>query len=79
MIETITTFIISYSVEIGCSGAFIAGVGAYQYFKKQGKKEHKLVFWNLTDRVIRSKKIQQQISDRVGGGNSKNGAFFKAS
>jgi hypothetical protein len=79
MIETITSFLISYSVEIGCSGVFIAGVGAYTYFKKQSKKEHKLVFYNITDRIVKAKKTQQVISDRVGGGSSKNGAFFKAS
>ena len=78
MVGAITSFLIEYSVEIACSTLFLGGFGAYNYIKKKGKREHKLVYWNVTDRIVKSKKLQQQISDRAGG-SSKNGTFFKTS
>lgn len=73
----ITAFLAAYVVEITCSSLFVAGVGVYGYIKTKSHSKHKLVYYNISDRVIKGKKIQQKISDRVGG-NSKNGTFFKA-
>jgi hypothetical protein len=74
----ITAFLVANAIEIACGGTFLAGFGIYNYFKTKGHSKHKLVYYNVSDRVIKGKKIQQKISDRVGG-NSKNGTFFKAS
>jgi hypothetical protein len=74
----ITTFITTRIAEITCSVIFIAGLGVYGYIKNKGNNKHKLVYYNLSDRVIKGKKIQQKISDRVGG-SGKNDTFFKAS
>jgi len=79
MIGTITAILIENSIEIGASSVFLLGFGIYIYVKGHWvTNEDKLVFYDLTDRIIKSKKIQQRITDRVGG-NKKDGTFFKAS
>lgn len=74
----ITAFLVKYVAEIVCSSIFVAGVGVYGYFKTKGHSKYKLVYYNVSDRVIKGKKMQQRINDRVGG-NGKNDTFFKAS
>lgn len=79
MIGTITAILLAHAVEIGASTVFIIGMGVYVYVKGVWKKnENKLVFYDITDRIVKSKKIQQRITDRAGG-NKKNETFFKAS
>jgi hypothetical protein len=76
---TATTILIKYAIEIGASSVFLIGFGIYAYIKLHWKtNEDKLVYYDITDRIIKSKKIQQRINDRVGG-NKKDGTFFKAS
>ena len=79
MVGTASAFLIEYAIEITTSSVFLVGFGVYAYLKFHWvSDEEKLVFYDITDRIIKSKKIQQRISDRVGG-NKKDGAFFKAS
>jgi len=79
MIGTLTGFLIANAIEVGLSCVFVVGVGVYVFIKGRWKiDEDKLVFYDITDRIIKSKKAQQRISDRVGG-NKKDGTFFKAS
>ena len=79
MISTITAVLIAHSIEIGASSVFLIGFGTYVYVKGVWKENvDKLVFYDLTDRIIKSKKIQQRITNRVGG-NKQNETFFKAS
>lgn len=80
MVGTITAILIAHSIEIISSSVFLVGFGTYAYLKTNGKpNNHKLVYYDVTDRIIKSKKIQQRITDRAGGSNQKNGTFFKAS
>ena len=59
MIGTITAFLIEKSIEIGLSAVFVIGVGVYGYWKAYHKiNEDKLVFYDITDRIVKSKKIQ---------------------
>ena len=78
MISVMTAFIIKNAIEIGISTVFLMGFGVFTYFKLRWKTTEKLVFYDITDRIIKSKKIQQTITNRVGG-NQKDGTFFKAS
>ena len=78
MVGTLTAFLIKYTIEIGISSVFLVGLGVYSYLKLRWKSTEKLVFYDLTDRIIKSKKAEQRITDRVGG-NKKDGTFFKAS
>ena len=79
MIGAITAVLLAHAIEIGASTVFLAGFGVYIYVKGVWKKnEDKLVFYDLTDRIIKSKKIDQRITKRVGG-NTQNETFFKAS
>jgi len=78
MISTITAILIDHVIEISVSSVFLAGFGTYVYFKNNGKiKSHKLVYYDVTDRIVKSKKIQQRINDRCGGNKNDTG-FFKA-
>ena len=79
MIGTMTGFLIANAIEVGSSTIFLVGFGVFVYIKGHWKtNEEKLVFYDITDRIVKSKKIQQRITDRVGG-NKNNGTFFKAS
>jgi|GEM_PF-2539701 len=79
MIGTISAILLAHAIEIGASTVFLVGFGTYIYVKGVWKKNvDKLVFYDITDRIVKSKKIQQRISNRVGG-NKKNETFFKAS
>lgn len=75
----VTAFLTAYAFELACGGTFVAGFSVYSYIKLKGKTNpHRLVWYNLSDREIKHKKMQQRINDRAGGG--KNGdTFFKNS
>jgi hypothetical protein len=75
----LSAFLMTNLAEIVCGGTFLGGFSIYTYFKLKGKmNKHKLVYYNVSDRVIKAKKISHTITDRAGG-SGKNDTFFKAS
>ncbi len=77
MIETITSFLISYSVELGCSGAFMAAFGTYIFFKSKGNNssEFKVQYCDVSQVIRQYKKLDKRMSESISGGN-KNDKFF---
>jgi len=74
---SILAFLTEYTLEIGLSSVFVVAYSAYTITKARGQtNKYKLVYYDLTDRIIKSKKAQKKINDKVGGGKN-NGDFFK--
>jgi hypothetical protein len=74
----VSALLLANLTEIICCGTFLGGFSFYSYFKLKGKtNKHRLVYYNLSDRAVKSKKLHQLVNDRAGGA-SKGDTFFKA-